>query len=60
MESLCFIVDGPGVIVDLHFGNLVNDKFFASFSLEGNPASNLIFFQVAQGSPGSGKPAQKQ
>lgn len=53
--SLLVTVDGPGVIGDVLFGDPVNEKFLASLPLDGNPTSNLVFSQVAQGSTGGGK-----
>jgi hypothetical protein len=54
--SLVVTADGPGVIGDVIFGDPVSERFLASLPLDGAPASNLVFSQVAQGSPDGGKP----
>jgi hypothetical protein len=54
--SLIVTADGPGVIGDVTFGDPVNFKFIASLPLDGNPVSNLVFSQVAEGGVGTEKP----
>jgi hypothetical protein len=54
--SLVITADGPGLIGDLTFGDPVNFKFIASLPLDGNPVSNLVLSQVAEGSVGGEKP----
>ena len=48
------MVDGPGVIGDITFGEPTEERFVASLPLDGNPVSNLVLSQVAQGSSGGG------
>ncbi len=54
--SLVVTADGPGMIGDVTFGDPVAGKFLASLPLEGNPVSNFVLSQVAQGSGGGPKP----
>jgi hypothetical protein len=54
--SLVITSDGPGIIGDVTFGDPVNFKFIAGLPLDGNPVSNLVLSQVAEGGVGNEKP----
>ncbi len=54
--SLVVTADGPGVLGDVTFGDPVAGRFLASLPLDGNPTSNFVFSQVAQGNGGGTKP----
>ena len=54
--SLMVTADGPGIIGDVAFGDAVSGRFLASLPLDGQPSSNIIFSQVAQGRAGNTKP----
>ncbi len=53
--SLVVAADGPGLIGDVTFGDPQTGRFIASLPLDGNPVSNFLFSQVAQGKAGGSK-----
>ena len=48
--------DGLGVIGDVLFGDAVAGRFLAALPLDGNPVTDMVLSQVAQGVVGGSKP----
>ncbi len=52
--TLVISADGPGIVGDVTFGDPSAARFMAGLPLDGTPADNMVFSQVAQGNPGAG------